>query len=61
MRRKPEPRTARPRRRSDADIPPVPTVRPDAESTPAQHPHPPVNNEDPTEEAVRRMVEAAYT
>jgi hypothetical protein len=60
MRRKPESRTARPRRRSDADIPPVPTVRPDAEST-AQNPHPPVNNEDPTEEAVRRMVEAAYT
>jgi hypothetical protein len=59
MRHKPEPRTIRPRRRRDADIPPVPTVRQEAASSPT--PDPPATPDDPADEAIRRMVEAAYT
>ena len=42
----------------DADVPPVPTVRPDAPPTPAAE-APATETE--AEERVRRMVEAAYT
>jgi hypothetical protein len=61
MRRKSVPGNTMPRRRRDADIPPVPTVRSAAEAVTAQTPAPPTNEDDPIEEAVRRMVEAAYT
>jgi hypothetical protein len=52
-------RTAKParQRRPDPSIAEVPTVRPD--TAPAEPP--PAEAEDSAEEAVRRMVEAAYT
>lgn len=46
------------RRRGDTDLPTVPVYRID--SLPATTP-PTETEDDPTEEAVRRMIEAAYT
>jgi hypothetical protein len=46
-------------RRLDADIPEVAVVRSEAGST--QGGWPPAPEQDPVEDAVRRMVEAAYT
>lgn len=40
-------------------VPEVPTFQPD--SKPATLPPPAITGEDPSEDAVRRMVEAAYT
>jgi hypothetical protein len=48
-------------RRPDAGIPEVPTFHPDANGAVMQAPPAATTDEDPTEEAVRRMVEAAYT
>ena len=56
MRRKPRPPAKANRR--DTPPPPVPTFQSDAETiteTPAQP------DDDPADEAVRRMIEAAYT
>ena len=50
---------ALPRSRRDASPPPVPTVRPDAESPPPQPPAAP--EDEAIEAAIIRMVEAAYT
>ncbi len=46
------------RQRRDALVPAVPTVSPDGEAVPET---PPAAEDDAAEEAVRRMVEAAYT
>lgn len=47
------------RRRRNAEPPAVPTYEPEPSAIPT--PEPAVSQEDPAEEAVRRMVEAAYT
>jgi hypothetical protein len=47
-----------PRRRRDAAVPAVPTFKPDSETV-AEAPAEP--SDDAAEDAVRRMVEAAYT
>jgi hypothetical protein len=47
-----------PRRRRDATVPAVPTFKPDSETV-AEAPAEP--SDDAAEDAVRRMVEAAYT
>jgi hypothetical protein len=55
-------RTNRPSRgRRDTDIPGVPTFQPDAESVTAPPSSATEIKDDPADEAVRRMVEAAYT
>jgi hypothetical protein len=48
-----------PRRRPKPDPPEVPVFQPARSANPA--PPNPETNDDPTEDAVRRMVEAAYT
>jgi hypothetical protein len=48
-----------PRRQHKPDLPEVPTVQPTRSANPP--PPNPETNDDPTEDAVRRMIEAAYT
>jgi hypothetical protein len=52
--------TNRPRRRRDMDVPAVPTFNPEIKTIAVQTP-PAATEDDSAQEAVRRMVEAAYT
>lgn len=66
MRRKRLPRDAAAtnsgrRRRRDTDVPAVPTFQPEIQTIASQTLKPAATEDDPAEEAVRRMVEAAYT
>jgi hypothetical protein len=49
-----------PRRRRDKDVPAVPTFKPEIQTIAVQAP-PATTEDDAAQEAVRRMVEAAYT
>jgi hypothetical protein len=61
MRRNLRSHNTTPRRQDDRDIPTVPTFQPAIETSALQTPIPAATEDDPSEEAVRRMVEAAYT
>lgn len=50
-----------PRRRAKADLPQVPTYQPDPHASAPNRSSDDAAKDDPADEAIRRMVEAAYT